>query len=182
LPARQKAASFAWFSLLNVLDLTIMVTKGAEPKRAKLSLPPPPRLRWSPPGPEVLDDNNRSVPGCIYDLKVVQQLVTEHGLEIVNDAASEAMLGAGRRPLPSPVWRHRDAVALICALQDDDYINSQWCLTSSKARIDCDAYATEFSRVRGRWAGAEKIYVKFGFSPFTGSSTALICSLHLAER
>jgi hypothetical protein len=159
-----------------------MVTKGAEPNRAKLSPLPPPRLRWSPPGPEVLDENNRFVPGCIYELKVVQQLITVHGLEIVNDAASEAMLGAGNRPLPSPVWRQRDVVALICALQADDYINSQWCLTSSKARIDCDAYAIEFSRMRGRWAGAEKIYVKFGFNPYTGPSTALICSLHLAER
>lgn len=161
-----------------------MVTKAKSATvGAKLSIPPAPRLCWPPLAPAEIDDSNRMiVSGPIYELQQVKVLVVKHGLHIVNNAANAAMRGEGLDGLPPPVWRSEDVVRLISLLEDSDYENSQWCATSARAKIDCDAYAIHFSRERGRWRFAEKIYVKFGYSTNTESSKALVCSIHRARR
>lgn len=173
----------AWFRLLNLQDLTIMVTKvESAGARAKVSTPPAPRLRWAPIPPALIDDSNRIITGPIYELQQVKVLVVKHGLYIVNDAANAAMRGEGTDGLPPPVWTAGDVVRLISSLESTDYVNSQWCATSARMKIDCDAYAVHYSRERGRWQLAEKVYVKFGYSQNTGSSMALVCSVHRAQR
>lgn len=159
-----------------------MVTRVEGAVRAKLATPPAPRINWSPRAPTDLDDNNRFLPGPIYCLSDVQGLVEVNGVLVVNDSAQEAMRCEGDEALPKPVWRSQDVVSLILSLQGGDYINSQWCLTGPRMKLDCDAYASRYCRIRGRWPHAEKIYVKFGFSQNTGSSTALVCSVHRAQR
>lgn len=160
-----------------------MVTKvESTAARAKISTPPEPRLRWPPIAPTAIDDRNRVISGPIYELQQVKVLVVRYGLYIVNDAANAAMQGNGADALPPPVWKSDDVVRLISALEESDYVNSQWCATSARMKIDCDAYAAHYSRERGRWLLAEKIYVKFGYSPNTESSKALVCSVHRAQR
>lgn len=159
-----------------------MVTRTEEVARARLSVPPPPRRAWAPLAPNELDDTNRFLQGPIYVLDEVRRIVAANGVIVVNGNADDAMQCLGDGALPKPVWRSQDVVGLIVALQDDDYINSQWCMTGPKMKLDCDAYAVRYCRRRGRWQSAEKIYVKFGFSQNTGSSKALICSIHRAQR
>lgn len=168
--------------------MVTMTTQISDPSctnsGAKLSVPHPPRLSWPGVKPSQITNKTKLIAGPIYDLAIVQRMIGEGApLYVVNDEAQLNLKGEGVRPMRRPVWGSADVRGFILSLDPTDYVNSQWCLTSAKAAIDCDAYAMTYNRTnRTRSSVGTKVYVKFGYSTNTDPSAMLICSIHPADR
>jgi len=156
--------------------------------RAKISLPPSPRLFWPGPiRPDPVTDENRIIgESQIYDLDLVKELVKLHGVVVLNDDTVDGMKGEGRNPLPPPAWKTEDIVGVILSLTVDDFENAQWCKTNNNTYLDCDSYLIYYGRSKmARWdtptAKGLKLYVKFGFNPNLTVPRAVVCRLHPAN-
>lgn len=151
---------------------------------AKLSVPPPPRHKWPGPKPQQITEATKLVAGPIYDLAAVQQLIrTGAPFFVVNEEARLNLGSQGERPMRKPVWVESDIRGFILALSPSCYVNSQWCITSAKATLDCDAYAMTYNRTtQSESTIGTKIYIKFGYNPNTSPDSMLICSVHPADR
>ena len=109
--------------------------------------------------PNPLTDTNRKIAGPIYDLALVQAAVAQHGVYVINDSAQHHMVHSF-----TPELDEEELAAFILALTPVHFHASEWCQTSVKMKIDCDAYAMKWDRMnRLEWKYADEIYVKFGF-------------------
>lgn len=109
--------------------------------------------------PNPLDDNNRKINGPIYCLNLVKVAVQQHGVRVINDSAQADMVHAF-----IPVMDEVELAAFINALTNRHFHASEWCQTSVRMLIDCDAYAMKWDRINRReWKYGEEIYIKFGF-------------------
>jgi len=113
--------------------------------------------RLIPPNP--LNSSNRKIRGPIYDLGAVKAAIQQHGVKVVNDNAHEDMVHKFDPPMDE-----EELAAFVNSLTFAHFHASEWCKTSGKMLIDCDAYAMMWNRVnRCEWRYGEEIYVKFGF-------------------
>lgn len=109
--------------------------------------------------PAPLDQNNRKITGPIYCLDLVKAAVQQHGIRVVNDSAQMSMVHDFTPPMGEV-----ELVAFITALMKNHFHASEWCNTSVRMLIDCDAYAMKWDRSNLReWRYGAEIYVKFGF-------------------
>jgi len=109
--------------------------------------------------PNPLDNNNRKIGGPIYELGAVKAAIQQHGVKVVNDNAQSDMVHEFDPPMDE-----EELAAFINSLMNIHFHASEWCKTSGKMIIDCDAYAMKWNRVnRCEWKYGEEVYVKFGF-------------------
>lgn len=110
-----------------------------------------------PPNP--LGNNNRKINGPIYRLDLVKLAVRQHGVRVINDSAQAAMEHQFAPPMDES-----ELEDFIDCLTTNHFHDSEWCQTSVRMLIDCDAYAMKWDRNNRReWKYADEIYVKFGF-------------------
>jgi hypothetical protein len=109
--------------------------------------------------------------GPVYDLGLSKQLLSQHGLTVINQVAENDQVDRF-----SPEMKDDEINDFIMALSDNEYEASERCKTSVGMTVDCDAYAMKWNRARlCRWEYASKIYVKFGFSQFSNSVCLILC-------
>jgi len=112
--------------------------------------------------PNPLATSNRKISGPIYRLDIVKAAVQQHGVKVINDSANLDMVHEFTPPMDEI-----ELAAFICALTKAHFHASEWCQTSVRMLIDCDAYAMKWDRINRReWQYADEIYVKFGFKEF----------------
>lgn len=112
--------------------------------------------------PNPLTDSNRKITGPIYHLNIVKAAVQQHGVRVINDSAQTDMVHEFTPPMDEA-----ELAEFIRALTSNHYHASEWCQTSVRMLIDCDAYAMKWDRINRReWKYADEIYVKFGFKEF----------------
>ena len=94
----------------------------------------PPRKQFQQPCPNLSGGINRIIKpkAPLYYLDQVQQLVIQNGIVYISDK--------------KPDFDEQEMKAIIHALTDDDYLNSQWCQLTVGTVLDCDAYTVFFSR------------------------------------
>lgn len=109
--------------------------------------------------PKTLTKHNRKIGGPIYCLDQVKDAVRTHGVNVINDKASEDMVNEFTPPMEEV-----ELCAFICALEDYHFHASEWCQTSVRMVIDCDSYSMKWDRYQlVEWEYGQEIYVKFGF-------------------
>lgn len=115
------------------------------------------RLILETPAPIPFPDGDaRKTVGPIYDLLVVQQIVSG---DIIFTATDDV-----EKNLEDLQWDVDDVALVIKSLQKNDYKESEWCLARNGVKIDADAYVVPYDYIEeSRAIGNVRYYVKFGF-------------------
>lgn len=113
-------------------------------------------VAWSPPPHPFPVGEARKIEGPIFDLAVVQQVVTGDVVFPITDKAN--------RNLEDLEWDVEDVAKAIKSLLPTDYRNSEWCLARSGLKFDADSYAIPYDHVNERRKElGVRYYIKFGF-------------------
>lgn len=106
----------------------------------------------------------------LYDLKKLQSvpLTGETALLTTRDCKHDVAI-----KLESDLEIVLDALKL---LTEDNYVNSQWCRTTGKSWIPCDAYLVPKWPVKVKGSDQYNVYIKFGMSK--AGKCLLIVSCH----
>jgi hypothetical protein len=123
--------------------------------------------------PENVKDGTvtRKIPGPLYSLTAVQA-----GLE--NGSRLFICPGRPDDDVQKLGWNDEDAKALILALKTKHYRDSEWCKTSNKQWLPCDAYSIRYDDVsQNEDAGYAEYFVKFGFGT-TNDHICVVVSCH----
>jgi len=138
----------------------------------------PRKVLWTPPPVPLPDEGpERSKPGPIYDLAIVQNLVKSGGNQIF------PITERCEADLEKLEWDVDDVAKVIAVLAAEDYHASEWCKGRSSIVIDADAYAIRYNHLeecRGDHRHAQ-YYIKFGFRNNDTTLIVLLFSCHLSS-
>jgi hypothetical protein len=119
--------------------------------------------------PPIVAGTRIKLPGPRYDLGLVKQAASPAGMRLLTKNCSEDVLRLG--------WTVDEVYELLQAATAGDYKDSEWCETSARMHVDCDAYALHFNTIAlTRDPRGKNMYLKFGYRP--ANVLLLIISCH----
>lgn len=111
------------------------------------------------------------VPGPRYWLDQVQSFITPENCRVQTQNCNDDLLLLN--------WTVADVVDFVQQLTAQCYVDSEWCLTSNRMWVDCDAYRLKFDPVAMEPSPTgPRMYVKFGFRPNIAYLVVISCKDH----
>lgn len=110
----------------------------------------------APPSPFPNNDDARKTPGPIYDLDVLQEVVSG---DIIFPVTRKVLSN-----LESLEWDVDDVALAIKSMQQADYKGSEWCQALNGMKFDADVYVVPYDHTNEcRDPRNVRYYIKFGF-------------------
>lgn len=118
--------------------------------------------------PASTGDDRIKIPGPRYLLSDVQSFIDPTNCRIQTRNCQDDLFILN--------WTVESVVDFIQHLTDQCYVDSEWCRTSNRMWVDCDAYRLRFDPIAMEPSvNGPRVYVKFGLRPNIAYALIISC-------